>query len=489
MQSRTRFYYALSNLGRTVFYSFFTGFLLSFVLYTRSLTTAQFSAVSVVLVAGRVFDAVIDPFIGGLIANTRSRFGRFKPWIFAGMVLGSAGMILTFALPLQGWAFVALLVAGNLAFSVFYSINDIAYWAMLPGLGTAPDDRAKLMSLTTLLGGVGGALAFGLTPVLTNGKLALGGSAVIAFPLLAVAASVMMCGMQSISLLGVKESEAAPLEADANEPRPRLGSLLRAVVRNDQLMWSGLGLSMHSLASGILSSGLSALFIYMRFGYAGILAPLATAGVALGGFAANGLIPRLHGKYGRARTMKMALTVFLASSAFVLATGLLIPDSARTLQFVTFAAGLTVGGFGLNCIYITLLICMMNTVEYNQYKTGKRQESVVLSVRPFLNQLGSALTGGIVTLIFLLLGLLPVTNGISDAENAAAAGTISEALKLDRIAALLSGANPAQVKLLLAALIALPCLFLSFGVLVWRKKYTIDEARYQEITEAIANGK
>ena len=484
MPLRTRLYFALGNLGRTAFYSFFTGFLLSFVLYTRTLSPAQFSVISVVLVAGRIFDAVIDPFIGGMVENTRGRFGRFKPWITLGMALAAVGTVLLFALPLRGWAFVALLAAGDAAFSLFYSINDIAFWGMLPALATLPEDRARLTSLTTLCGGVGGALAFALTPVLTNGKLALGGSAVVAFPLLAIFMGVLMCGTQLFTLLGIRE----PRMAASEDTGVKLGlrDLAKVIFRNDQLLWASFSLVLQSLASGLLSSGLGTLYIYLRFGYAGILAPAATAGFALGGFAVNVLLPRMHRALGRAGVMRLGTALFAAANAFVLLTGLCIPVSAKTALFLTFALGQCLAGFGMNCVYITLLICLTNTVEYNQYKTGKRQEGLVLSVRPFVIQMGSALTSGIVTAVFLLLGLLNITNGISDAENAAASGALAAEEKLAQIGGLLAGVDAVKLRLLLAALTILPCVFLWICTAVWRRKYTIDETRFEEITRAVA---
>jgi len=485
MQSRTRLYFALGNLGRTAFYTFFTGFLLSFVLYTRTMTPAQFSVISVVLVAGRLFDAVIDPFIGGMVENTRGRFGRFKPWITVGMVCSAAGTVLLFALPLQGWAFVALLAAGNTVFSLFFSVNDIAFWGMLPALTTLPEERAKLTSLTTLCGGIGGAAAFALVPMLTNGAMALGGSAVIAFPVLAVLFGLLMCGTQLFSLLGVKDPHAAPLPESPPEEKIGMKDLARVIIRNDQLLWASLALVLQSLASGLLSSGLAAFYIYLRFGYAGILAPAATAGFAVGGFAVNLFLPAMHKKWGRAAVMRGGTALFLLSNAFVLLTGLLLPDGAATPLFLCFAAGQLFAGFGMNCVYITLLICLTNTVEYNQYKTGKRQEGLVLSVRPFVIQMGSALTNALATGVFLLLGLLQITNGISDVENAASSGLLEEGEKLAQIGALLAGVAPLRAKLLLAALTILPCLFLWIGVAIWRRKYIIDETRYDEIMRAI----
>jgi len=484
MPFRTRLFFALGNLGRTAFYNFFTGFIVTFVLFTRTLTPSQFSVVSIVMVAGRVFDAVIDPPIGGMIENTRGRYGRFKPWITIGMVFAAIGTVLTFALPLQGWPFVLLMAAGNTVFSLFYSFNDNAYWGMLPTLTTLPEDRAKLTSLTTLCGGTGGALAFMLVPMLTNGKLTLGGSAVIAFPLLAAFMGLFMWGTQLFSLLGVQEPRLP--ENNSSEEKLGLFALFRVIFRNDQLLWVALSLVLQSLASGLLSSSIAMLYIYLRFGYAGVLVPVATVGYAAGSFVANIFLPRMYKKWGREKVMRVGTGLFIAANLFVLLMHLLIPPAANIALLATFALGQLALGFGYYSAYITLLICMANTVEYNQYKTGKRQEGLLLSVRPFVLQMSSGITNGLVTGVFLLLGLLGITNGIADAENAAAAGTLGMGEKLASIGNLLAGVDFLTVRLLLIALTILPCVFLWTSTAIWRRKYTIDEARYDEIIREIA---
>ncbi|MDR3318002.1 MAG: MFS transporter, partial [Clostridiales bacterium] len=177
LSNKTILMYAMSTIGRDMAYALFTGYLMSFILFTKSLTTEQFAAVGVVFIACRVFDAVIDPIIGGLIENTRSRWGKFKPWIFVGMALCAGVILLTFVLPIQGWAFVGFIAAMYLLFSATYSLNDIAYWGMLPALTSDQSDRNKLTSFVSICTGIGGFFINTFVPILTVGATVIGGNA------------------------------------------------------------------------------------------------------------------------------------------------------------------------------------------------------------------------------------------------------------------------------------------------------------------------
>ena len=69
--------FPLGTVGRDMIYTLFTNFILTYILFTRSLTAAQLSAVTAIMVAARVFDALNDPNMGNIIERTRSRFGKF----------------------------------------------------------------------------------------------------------------------------------------------------------------------------------------------------------------------------------------------------------------------------------------------------------------------------------------------------------------------------------------------------------------------------
>ncbi|NLZ25588.1 MAG: hypothetical protein GX891_03910, partial [Clostridiales bacterium] len=73
---RNLFTYPLGAIGRDFFYQFYNGFLLSFILFTKSLTPPQFAAASIIIIAIRAFDALSAPIMGGIVENTISKFGR-----------------------------------------------------------------------------------------------------------------------------------------------------------------------------------------------------------------------------------------------------------------------------------------------------------------------------------------------------------------------------------------------------------------------------
>ena len=86
------------------------------------------------MVAARVFDAFNDPIMGNVVEATRTRWGKFKPWIAIGGVLSVIVFITSFSTTLQGWAYVAAFGLLYFAYSVVFTMNDIAYWGMVPAL-------------------------------------------------------------------------------------------------------------------------------------------------------------------------------------------------------------------------------------------------------------------------------------------------------------------------------------------------------------------
>ncbi|MDR0883253.1 MAG: glycoside-pentoside-hexuronide (GPH):cation symporter [Oscillospiraceae bacterium] len=474
---RNRLNYSLGTIGRDVFYTFYISYLLTFIMFTKHLDAGQFMAVTGVMVACRAFDAIIDPFIGGLIENTRSRWGRFKPWIVIGMVLASLAFSAIFLIPVDGWNFIIVLGIANIALSATYSLNDIAYWGMMPALTTDQTERTKLTALAAFCGSVGSALAYVLIPPLTNGKMTLGGSAVVAYPILAVATCVLMMGTQVITLLGAHEPPEIESAAE-RAPRLKLGDIIRVVVKNDQLLWSSLSIFLQSFGASVFTSSLSVIYTYLRFGYNGVLIPLVSFGTAAGGVVANIFLPQLHKKFGRKKCTAYGIVIMIVGYVFILVTGLLIPPSSQTAMFICFAAGQILTAFGTNLFYLTLLVSIANTVEYNEYKTGNRQEGLIYSVRPFVLQMSSSFTLAVVSAIFLLLGMQNVTDQISLFENEEAQKLITEDTKLQQISDLLAGVNEGRILWLLIALTVIPALLITIGYLIYRKKYFLDEEYY-----------
>ena len=72
LRNRNMIMYPLGTVGRDMVYCLVTNYLLTYILFTKGLTTAQLGAVTAIMVAARVFDALNDPVMGNIIENTRS---------------------------------------------------------------------------------------------------------------------------------------------------------------------------------------------------------------------------------------------------------------------------------------------------------------------------------------------------------------------------------------------------------------------------------
>ena len=102
IQKRNLIMFPLGTVGRDMVYNLVTSYLLTFVLFTRNLNAAQLSAITAIMVAARIFDALNDPVMGNIIERTRTRWGKFKPWLVIGILTTSLVVYATFNVKLQG---------------------------------------------------------------------------------------------------------------------------------------------------------------------------------------------------------------------------------------------------------------------------------------------------------------------------------------------------------------------------------------------------
>ena len=86
MRKRNLIAYPLGTVGRDGIYQLFTNFILTFVLLTKGLTNGQIAVVTAIMVAARIFDAINDPVMGYVIERTRTKWGKFKPWLAIGKI-------------------------------------------------------------------------------------------------------------------------------------------------------------------------------------------------------------------------------------------------------------------------------------------------------------------------------------------------------------------------------------------------------------------
>ena len=440
--------FPLGTVGRDMVYNLVNNFLLTFVLFTRELTAGQLSAITAIMVGARLFDALNDPIMGNIIERTRTKHGKFKPWIVAGMVSTSLVIYAAFNVKLQGWSFVWF-------FGLIYFLFSI----------------------------IGGTTAGILIPMLTTGQNAIGGSTTVAFGRIALAIAILCPAFLLFVLFGVHEDRSYN-----DEPVPPVSfkKIWSTITGNDQLLWIALIFLIHEISNAIVLSGVGSTYIYFEFGYEGGLYSLFTTI----GMSVTALLmifyPAISRKVPRKKLMSILLKVALAGYAVMLLPGVLLQSGTMKvlgmdLKFLLITIGYMLANFGQYGYYLILMISVINTVEYNEYIHGTRDEGIITSMRPFLTKLASALTVVIASATYMLTGVTKYTNQISSLENAAAAGHITEADKLSQIHELLKGVTHGQSLGLLLVMVVVPLILLVITYVLYMKHYKLDEPEYDRI--------
>ena len=476
-QKRNLIMFPLGTVGRDMVYNLVTSYLLTFVLFTRNLNAAQLSAITAIMVAARIFDALNDPVMGNIIERTRTRWGKFKPWLVIGILTTSLVVYATFNVKLQGWQFVWFFGAMYFLYSITYTMHDIAYWGMVPALSSDANTRNQLTSRATLFAGIGGVLAASLIPNFTAGDNALGGNAVTAYGLVALAIAIIAPIFLAFTVFGVKE-----LRDYGDEPAPPVSfkKIIGTITGNDQLLWISLIFLLQQIGNGIVMSGVGQTYIYVEFGYKGIFF---TAFQMLGMFVTAFLMifyPAISRRMNRKKLMDILMFVGIVGYAIMLLPGLLMPGAGMP-KFILITVGYMLANFGQYGFYLIMMISIMNTVEYNELKHGTRDEGIVSSLRPFLTKLASALTVAIANVTYLTFHILEYTNGIAGFEQQANQGAISSEQKADAITNLLQGVHHGQSVGLLLVMTVLPCALMFASFVLYQRRYKLDEAEYDRI--------
>lgn len=151
---KQRIGYALGAFGHDTYYvtlsTYFIIFVTSVMFQGAGKDTARLiGIITSLVVIIRLIEIIFDPIIGNVIDNTRSKYGKFKPWlVVSGVVSGLLLMVIFtnfFGLAKTGDdLFIVLFGIVFILLDCFYSFKDIAFWSMIPALSTDSNEREKL---------------------------------------------------------------------------------------------------------------------------------------------------------------------------------------------------------------------------------------------------------------------------------------------------------------------------------------------------------
>ena len=189
--------------------------------------------------------------------------------------------------------------------------------------------------------------------------------------------------------------------------------------------------------------------------------------------------PAISRKIKRKKLMGILAAISLVGYAVMLAAGLFLPSDMTKFWMVV--VGYMLSNFGQYGYYLIMMISIINTVEYNEYRTGERDEAIIASLRPFLTKLASALIVLITNASYIIFGVTGYTNRISDFENQCARKLITESEKISSISGVISGIEPGKTLALLLCMVVIPCALMLVSYVLYKKHYKLDEDEYARI--------
>ena len=473
---RNLWMFPLGTVGRDMIYQLFNNFILTFILFTKQLTVGQLGAITGIMIAARIFDALNDPVMGNIIDRTRTKWGKFKPWLLIGILTTSIVVYLAFNTDLQGWSFVIFFGIIYFAYSITYTMHDISYWGMVPSLSRDAHTRNQFTSRANLFAGIGGTLASVLIPLLTTGDMALGGNAAFAFGRVALIICVLAPLFLCFTIFGARENRSYE-----KEPAPPISfkKIISVLKKNDQLLWMTLIFLIQQVGQNIVLGGVGSNYIYFEFGYqGGYWSLFTTVGMAATAFLMV-FYPAISKKIDRKPFMAKMLILATVGYVLMFATGAFMPSSM--VKFWAITIGYMMVNFGFYSYYLIMMISILNTVEYNEYKNGERNDAIIASIRPFVTKLGSAVVVGITYLTYVIFGVTTYTNQISEYEQQVNQGLITEEAKAAGIEQVISQITQGQRFGLLLMITIVPLILMILCFFLYKNKYKLDEKEYDRI--------
>ena len=162
LSAKEKISYGIGAVGKDMVYMLTASYILY---YYEDILGVSAVFTGVLLLIARVFDAANDPVMGVLVARTKSRFGKFRPWLFSGTIINALVLYAMFAVPekLEGNPLLIYISAAYILWGVTYTMMDIPYWSMIPAFARDSKERESLSTLGRTCAGVGSALVTVIT--------------------------------------------------------------------------------------------------------------------------------------------------------------------------------------------------------------------------------------------------------------------------------------------------------------------------------------
>jgi GPH family glycoside/pentoside/hexuronide:cation symporter len=362
---------------------------------------------ALLLIVVQVWDAINDPLIGSIIDADRHTYKRnkFLTYIWAGsigLIVGGACCFLPFP-NAPVWAKFIIFIAGYVVWDAFYTVANVPYGSLLSLISNDVKDRASLSAWRSVGSIFGNMLPMVILPFIIYDKdnNLIGNRVFIAALIMGILGFFCFQFMIKNTTIRVETNvelnEDAPkfniLKAFANfiKNRPAVGATIAAMGMfiGMQGATTAVTVVFQSYFKNVQISGIVQLFAMIPIV---LFTPLARKAVA---------------KFGK---KELATFGSLCSLAAGLGLFIVTPDNTN-VDLILYIVFQLIYSLGLG-IYSTVSWAMMgDAIDYNEWKTGNREEGTVYSLHSFFRKLAQGIGPSLVLVVMVALGYVGADEG------------------------------------------------------------------------------
>jgi len=383
---RDKIGYMFGDFGNDFSFLFASNYLMVF--YTKVLGLSGF-VVGLLFMGARVVDAFTDVTMGRIVDHIRpARDGRFRPWLrrmCIPVAVASTVMYLYFVRDWVYWAKLSYVVITYLLWSSFcYTAINIPYGSMASVISPDVKDRASLSTFRSIGASLAGLVTGVLVPLIVYDTDEAGNQIVLParFTLTAVVFGILAVACYALCYALCQERVSFDKKETEKES---VGKMLRGLGQNKPLIALVLAALVLLLAS-MLSQTMNNYLFLDYFKNARAMAAVNIVSM-LGVFALAPFITKIASGFGKKEAG--ALGMLLAGIVYVMMFLL------RIRSIPLFMVLLFIGTLGVGLFNLIVWAFITDIIDYQEVKTGKREDGTVYAIYSFARKVGQALAGGL----------------------------------------------------------------------------------------------
>lgn len=394
--------YGLGDLASQFVWTFVGSYLTIFYTDIVGFTPA---IVSAIMLGARIWDAVNDPMMGALAERTRSKLGRFRPWIAFGCPLLALFGVLTFVNPFGAstagviFSTVTYIIAGML-----YTLVNIPY-SSLGAVMTEDADQRNVINTSRNVGmNVGMIIVNGLSATMLLAFSSAG--AEVADSRGYMMTALVYCLLSIPLFLAVFFTSKEVVKPEGQSQKFSFKQTIANLVGNKYLMIMTLVmvLQMTAFMGRIAITAYYVIYCLGSFTMIALIMTIPSIGGVIGSFIA----PWLAKKIGTRNA--------LMATFFIQAVGLFVMYFAPFDNMTMVLTGDWIFGLG-NFGFAYSLTMVADSVDYMEWKTGTRTDGTAFAVYGLATKLGNAIGSAVGVMLLAAFGYVAGAEQTAEALN------------------------------------------------------------------------